>query len=197
MIFVYIDQRMTPSQKDFLSDQREYKKNRLEHGGEKLSRLRLRKLKRPFDRKHLIHLTLKSKKAQGQMSFLRSKNRARIEAIIQRHASKNGAKIERFANVGNHLHLAMRFPSRVAFKRFLRSVTGLIARAVTGAEKGKAFGKFWDCLAHSRVVVGRRAVSYLLKYIEANRVEAKLGGGARLAYAAGLPILISLGNETS
>ena len=61
----------------------------------------------------------------------------------------------------------------------MREVAGLIARAVTGARKGKVFGRFWDALAHSRVVTGLRDLRNVLDYVFVNQIEGNFGAGAR------------------
>ncbi len=58
---------------------------------------------------------------------------------------------------------------------FLRSFSGEVARAVTGARKGKPFGKFWDALAHSRVITGRKSFEIIDRYIFANQLEENHG----------------------
>lgn len=105
-----------------------------------------------------------------------------VENIIKVQATRFGVKIAEFANVGNHLHLCLRFTSRPAFKDFLRSTCALIARKITGARRGHPFGKFWDDLAFTRVVVVRIAERILKNYIEANVVEGAWGKEARENY---------------
>ena len=62
------------------------------------------------------------------------------------------------------------------FQRFLRTVTGLIARHVTGARKGRPFGRrFWSHVAFTRVVTGLRGFKQMRSYVEKNRVEAEFG----------------------
>ncbi len=41
---------------------------------------------------------------------------------------------------------------RESHQNYLRTLAGLLARAVTGAKKGSRKGRFWDGLAWSRVV---------------------------------------------
>lgn len=156
-----------------------HKPGRLNHGGEHVfKRERKRKLERPLDSRKPLHLVLKSSAAKGKMSFLTHK--VAVDRIIVRNAKKFGVRIHDRVNVGNHLHLVLSFPSREAFQRFLKTVTGLIARHITGARKGKPFGRrFWDYTAFTRVIVGHRAYLSARNYVEKNRIEAVFGRVAR------------------
>ncbi len=49
----------------------------------------------------------------------------------------------------------------------------MIARIVTGAKKGSAFGRFWDALAYSRVVEWGRAYFIAKYYVIQNEMEAE------------------------
>jgi len=120
---------------------------------------------------------MRSTKARGRYS-LRSKQ-VEIRKIIEAAAARGKLKVHSYANVGNHLHLLISFKRRESCQRFLREVTGLIARAVTGARKGKPFGKFWDELAYSRVVKTLRDLRNVIDYIFMNRIEGGFGRDAR------------------
>src|SRR5262249_50944354 len=116
----------------------------------------------------------------GRLSLLGAKNRVEVERILQDRAKQFKIKVHSRVNVGNHLHIVASFPNSELFKNFLRTVTCLIARVVTGAKKGKPFGKrFWDHLAFTRVVNGSRDFFGLMKYLERNRIEAENGRLAR------------------
>jgi len=84
-----------------------------------------------------------------------------------------------YANVGNHLHLKIKISSRLNFQKFLKSLTTQIARRVTGARRGKPFGKFWQGLAFTRILYSSREELILRGYIAANREEATKGKRAR------------------
>ena len=85
-------------------------------------------------------------------------------------------------NVGNHLHLKLKPLSQDSLKNFLKSVTGLIARRVTGAKRGRRFGSFWDGLAFSRVLRSSAEELYLKGYFKANRIQRAQGERAREAF---------------
>ena len=80
------------------------------------------------------------------------KHKAFIAALVQSQAKRYGVRIYQFKNLGNHIHVALRVFRRKDFTRFVKSVSSIIAQRMTGARKGKAFGKFFDQLVHSRIV---------------------------------------------
>ncbi len=148
-------------------------KRRAAHGGQPT--IGKRKTERPLDTKSPIHLMLKASKAKGQLSFLYKQNEQHVRHIIEKQARKFFVKIRDYANVGNHLHLEIEITARKEFKQFLRSITCMIARKITGARKGKKFGKFWDHLAFTRIVRSYKEQQLLERYIMANKFEA-IGG---------------------
>jgi REP element-mobilizing transposase RayT len=167
------------------------------HGGVK-SKGR-RKEYRPLSEKKWIHLTLKSAKAKGAWSFLTPKNQQLIRQTLKEKSKKWGVQIAEVVNVGNHLHIKLRFKYREGFQNFLRSVTALIARKITNARKGyrikgqkieassaskKSTEKFWQGLAFTRVIRTRIEELQLKGYFKANREQASKGEKAREAFLA-------------
>jgi REP element-mobilizing transposase RayT len=149
--------------------------SRVTHGGVALKPAR--KLERPLSKKDFIHLILKSEKAKGALSFL--KHDALVRNILRAKAKKFGVTIHDFANVGNHCHLKLKIQCRESFQSFLKAVTCLIARKVTGAKRGRPFGKFWTGLAFTRIITSRIEDLQLRGYFEANRIEVEFGKLAR------------------
>jgi exonuclease III len=94
-------------------------------------------------------------------------------------AKKFGVEIADFANVGRHLHIKIRIQNPTAFQKFLKATTCLIARKITGARRGKPFGKFWQGLAFTRIITSRLDELRLRGYFEANRKQAKHGYATR------------------
>lgn len=86
--------------------------------------------------------------------------------------------------MGNHIHFQIRISDRKNFQNFLRSITSLIARHVTGARRGMSFGKFWQALAFTRVLATSFEVWGLRDYLTGNRVERQHGYSSREAYLA-------------
>ena len=131
---------------------------------------------RPLSMKRPIHLVMRSSRAQGDKSFLRKTNSAKIEKIVEKHARACGVKIYDFANGGNHLHLIVRLTNRPLFKKFLRIISGLIARHILGAEKFSAQlkekQKFWDALPFTRIAKWGPSYEILKSYFVLNKLEA-------------------------
>lgn len=170
---------MRKKQLDFFDHDPDLKPGRLAHGGEHIGRRTgRRRLARPLNAKRPLHLVLKSSAAKGKLSFLTHK--VAVDRIVNTAAKKFGVRIHERANVGNHLHFVLSFSSRDGFKRFLKTITGLISRHITGDRKGKPFGRrFWDHTAFTRVIVGYRAYWTAWNYIEKNKIESQLGKAAR------------------
>ncbi len=150
---------------------------RTQHGGAQTKGHR--KLERPLSTKRWIHLNLKSDKAKGPLSFLLPRNRQIVREIIKEKAQKFGIQIADGANVGNHIHLKIKIQDRESFQKFLKAITCLIARKITGAKRGKKFGRFWQGLAFTRVLTSSLEELNLKGYIKANKIEANQGEAAR------------------
>lgn len=123
-----------------------------------------------------MHLVLRSSKAKGQFSF-GHKNAGRVRQIVDAHCSRYGVKLIEYSNNFNHLHMLLRFPSRAVYLRFIRSITGHIALAVTKANKNEGLktilgGKFWDFRPFTRVIRSWRGYRVALDYVTLNQLEA-------------------------
>ena len=135
---------------------------------------------RPLATKQSMHLSMKSSKATGQWSFLKSKNDRIVRDIILRFAKKYGVQIRTLANVGNHLHMQVRLTNRHSYAAFIRAITGAIAIKVTGKNrwenstgdslKNKKL-KFWDHRPFTRIVTSLREILNLKDYIQINALE--------------------------
>ena len=130
-----------------------------------------RKIARPFSEKKSTHLVLKALDARGPRSMLARSNREEVKKYVYEFAARNAVRIEGYSNVGNHLHLIIRAKKRAEFKRFLRTVAGLIARHILKAKKTEAKGKFWAELAFTRVIQWGRDLLNLKHYITKNEFE--------------------------
>ncbi len=84
--------------------------------------------------------------------------------------------------MGNHLHLKVVCKDTARMGQFLKSVSTLIARHITGARRGKKFGKFWDGLVYTRVLLTRFEELGLKGYFEANHREREHGYKEREEY---------------
>lgn len=119
----------------------------------------LRKVARPLERRRPIHLVLRSTSARGALSFQAARNRLIIESTIREWAERFDVRIQALESSGVNVHIVARFLRRENFQNFLRTITALIARRITGARRGRPFGRrFWDDLVFSRLIRGRRAL---------------------------------------
>jgi REP element-mobilizing transposase RayT len=156
----------------------------ISHGGD--HSLGKRKILRPIDLKQALHVTLRSSKAKGQLSMLHPKHCNSIEKFVHKTAKRWGVRVYRFANVGNHLHLLIQVPTREAWKRFSKELSGGIAQIVTQAQKGSALSRnndpsipesakrgFWDHLIFTRIVSFGRDFKGVARYLIKNLFEAE------------------------
>jgi hypothetical protein len=154
---------------------------RTQHGGE--VRRGQRMLERPVSTRRPMHVVLSSHRARGSWS-LRKHDRA-VRDVLRRMARRFDVRVYDFANVGSHLHLVLRVRRRGAFQGFLRSFAGIVARRVTGAERGRGSGPFFDGLAWSRIVSWGRDYWGLRHYVFRNQIEGALGPRVRQAFELG------------
>ncbi len=132
-----------------------------------------RKERRPIATKRAMHLVLKSSEAVGRNSFLAPAHSLFVKNQVSDQSARWGVRVFEFSNNGNHLHLLIQARDRVGFRGFVRTLSALIARHVTGACKGKAAGKrFWDSLPFTRIVEWGRAFWRAKNYVVQNQLEA-------------------------
>ncbi|MGK5086949.1 hypothetical protein WDW86_05280 [Bdellovibrionota bacterium FG-2] len=163
-----------------------------EHGGEAYAKSGRRKTARPFDPGKPLHITMRSSIAVEERSMLHPKRARIIKNIVYNAAKRQGIVIKRYVCVGNHLHLLLQtkarrmIQARPALRAFLREVGGLVARVVTGAEKGRPLNspihksqkneedkrRFWDYLAWSRIVTWGKNLIGVGKYFLKNEYDA-------------------------
>lgn len=147
-------------------------------GGESFKKRR--KIARPLIEGKIHHVVLKSRKATGDLSFY--KHKKVVAHILRTKSREYFIELLDWVNMGNHLHLKVRFKNRQGFQNFLRVVTGVIARKITSAHRSQVFGKFWDGLAFTRVLVTKFEELGLRGYFEANHRERELGRAERDFY---------------
>lgn len=137
------------------------------------------KIARPFSSKHLIHVILKSERASGAFSFYNFERE--ILKILRNLERSLGVSVKDVVVMGNHIHLSLKTNSRRAFQTFLKATSGLIARCVLKAEKGRAslIKNFFAGRPFSRIVAqGRKSFEILENYFQLNRLE-KAGCGRK------------------
>ena len=137
---------------------------------------------RPLAPRTTYHIVLRSDKARGPLSMNKKKHKFVISRLIFRQAKRFYVRIDGYANVGNHLHIKAYAQGCEEFRNFLRTITCLIARKVTGATRGNKFGRFWDGLAFTRIVRTFTEHEILDRYIFANILQSDCGTNARQGY---------------
>lgn len=152
------------------------------------------KIARPLSKKEPIHLVLKSARAFGPSSMLQKYNVTKIDSLIRNQAKLNNVKIYRFVNVGNHLHLVIKLEDPKLFAKFIRAVTGLIARHVLKRERGPGISsaeefsipkkaspqdqamhkknQFWVARPFTRLIAWGRDYNYVSGYMDKNQNQA-------------------------
>jgi hypothetical protein len=132
------------------------------------------KEKRTISIRKPIHLVLRSKHATYLWSFLHKNNRGKVDAVFMKQAKLNGIKVYGYENVGNHLHANLLVPSRAAYRKFIRAISGLIPRIVMGCERGRAsvLEKFWDARPFTLILEWGRQFRALKRYFLKNRLQA-------------------------
>lgn len=147
-------------------------------GGENLKKRR--KIARPLREGLIHHVVFKSRKAYGQSSFYTHKKL--VKTLIDQRARKFFIEILDFVNMGNHLHLKVRFKDKKRFQNFLRTFAAILARKITGAHRGREFGKFWDGLVFTRILTSKMEELGLRGYFEGNHRQRELGQAERDFY---------------
>jgi REP element-mobilizing transposase RayT len=139
------------------------------------------KVERPLCSKRAIHLVLKSNWAMGSFSMLQRYNSRKIDFIIRMAAEKCSIKIYHLVNVGNHLHLVFKLKDVNDYPRFIRAITGMIARHVLRRERGPSLTpkknlrrvKFWLARPFTRIITWGRDYNHVHQYMEKNTKDAK------------------------
>ena len=127
---------------------------------------------RPIDVRGSLHVVLRSGRARESWSLRKQMNANIVEGALRRFTRRFGLRVYGFANAGNHVHILLRSPCRLAVQNFLRAFAGVVARRVTGARKGWAVGRFWDFLSYSRIVRWGRDFRGVRSYVVQNELEA-------------------------
>lgn len=130
---------------------------------------------RPLSTKNFLHIVLKSDVAKKtEINDLRlTSKRLKVAAIIKGRATDFGVRIHSQAIASNHIHLLISFKSRKKYMQWIRRLTGLIARLMLGAEKGKpSQTSFWSYRPFTRIVYWGRDFRAVSAYIGRNMLEA-------------------------
>jgi hypothetical protein len=151
-----------------------------------LSLRRRRKVKRPLIEGRWTHLIFKSARARNEWSLLSPPHRDFANHLLKRVSRRFFVQIKAgsFVNMGNHLHLVVRFNDRKRFGQFLKSFAAQLARQVTGAKRGNPRGKFWDGIPFTRVLKTPIEELQLQGYLHANRIERSQSRASREEFLA-------------
>ncbi|HEY8269277.1 MAG TPA: hypothetical protein VIG33_00190, partial [Pseudobdellovibrionaceae bacterium] len=106
------------------------------------------------------------------------------DKIIRHHAKQCRIRLYHLVNVGNHLHLVIKLDDRKLYSKFIRAITGLIARQVLKAERGPAQGKsdlniesqkkgFWVARPFTRLIAWGRDYNFITGYMNKNKDQAQ------------------------
>lgn len=121
----------------------------------------------------VFYSVLKSSLAVGKYSLHQKQNSRFISQLVARLSKQWHVRVYEFSNNGNHLHLLIQPESRQGLKAFMRTLSALTARHVTGARKGKSLTKkFWDAIPFTRIVEWGKAFFLAKNYVIQNQLEA-------------------------
>ncbi len=113
---------------------------------------------RTLSSKRPIHLVLKSKASVNLF-----KNRLLIKHLISKHAGRFGVKIYASSVQRDHVHLAAKIPCRSAYLKFIRTITGILAR--------KMGAGLWKYRPFTHIATWGREFRNLLDYLFRNDME--------------------------
>lgn len=139
-----------------------------------------RKVARPLCVGLIHHVVFKSSKALGKSSFYTHKKL--VSSLLKERSKKYYIEILDWVNMGNHLHLKVRFNDKVKFQNFTRTFAAILARKITGAHRGNTFGRFWDGIVFTRILTSKLEEASLKGYFEGNHRQRELGYREREAY---------------
>lgn len=116
---------------------------------------------------------MRSEIAKGNFSLLHDKNRKWLRQFLPATARRFAVRIYASSNNGNHLHFVVKTKEKQNLSKFLRVLSGVIARKVLDAQKGRAKkARFWTSRPYSRVITWGREFWSVLRYVERNLLEA-------------------------
>lgn len=124
-------------------------------GGESLKGRR--KTQRLLSTRAPLHLVLKSSDALKKGGFFLK--RKWIETEIKKASHRWGVRVFEQAIAGNHIHLAIQVPDRLAYQKFIQRLTGILAKCLKIRFDHRPF---------TRIVSWGRDFQHLRRYIQQN-----------------------------
>lgn len=163
------------AQQSFDFIQSESKKDDTRGFGGSLLKKSHAKSARPFSSRKTIHIVLRSSLAKGEFSLLKDTHWRKVKDIVHTQARLSNVRVRRYANAGNHIHLLISAVRAKGLARFLRTISGLIARLVLKTERGRPLPKsvrFWDQRPFSRIITWGKEYTGVARYLMKNTLEA-------------------------
>lgn len=130
-----------------------------EFGGSLL--LGRRKTVRPLDTRKSLHLVLKAVD-----SFKLLRNRSLVERNLRSYAKRFELQIYDLAVNADHIHLQIKFSRREDYVRWIRAVTGAIARKIAGLK--------WKLRPYSKILSWGKQFALVRRYILTNQNQGSL-----------------------
>jgi putative transposase len=132
------------------------------------------RIARPVSTKNAMHVVLRSELARNEWALNSSKNKECIENVIKKQVRTFNIKLYCMTVNANHIHLLIKLYNRDSFSKFIKAVSGIIARIVLGVEKGKKWGlKFWEGIPFSRIITDwGKGYLTVKEYIMRNDLES-------------------------
>lgn len=129
-----------------------------EHGGS--LRLGKRKTARPVSKQNAMKIVLRGdiKKSGSLLKY-----RKEIDGYFKKFQNQFGVRVYKYALVSNHIHFVALFGSRDSYRKFIRALTGTIARRTKIV---------WIFKPWSRILSWGKAFKTALKYVLQNHLEA-------------------------
>jgi REP element-mobilizing transposase RayT len=128
------------------------------------------KTKRPLESKLPIHLVLRA--IQGGMRLPKAFNA--VNELFRSVARKHGVTVYKYANMGNHIHSAIKLSSIHRWAAFIRELSGGIAQLLKDLGIAPQGVNFWKHRPWTRIVQGwQKAFRIVCEYIYLNILEAE------------------------
>lgn len=119
-----------------------------------------RKTVRPLDSARPVHLIFKADREDLLLA-----NRDLVEQVLRRNGVRLGVKIRQVAVNADHIHIVIEFACRLVFTRWIRAVTGVLARKIEGLT--------WKQLPYTEIVNWGRHLKNTEYYLGQNQQEAE------------------------
>ncbi len=129
-----------------------------EFGG--ANKIKNKKSLRPLCSKRALHLVLK---ADTSTSGSIRRFKLEISILLAKYSTRFGVQVYKYAICGNHIHIVLRAPHRLAYRAWIRTITGCLSIDF----KIKLGLSPW-----SRILSWGREFKTVIKYVLQNVLEA-------------------------